>query len=72
MEERLEGQLLPYLNTAGAYADGLRRIREAADAAGRTRSPTAGLERVVLRVAEEPRRGLEAAAEAIRQIAVAA
>ena len=127
---RLADGWLPYLNTAGAYADGLRRVREAADAAGRTRSPTAGLyltvaldrsedvarrrlrstlqrwyrrrfevisalqatyagtpaglaehldayeqaglEHAVLRVADEPRRGLEAAAEAIRQIAVAA
>ncbi len=121
---------LPYLNAAGAYADGLGRVREAALAGGRTRAPvaglyltvaldrseevarrrlrttlegwyrrpfeviaslqatyagtpeglaehldgyvSAGLEHVVLRVAAESRRGLEAAAEAVQGIAVAA
>lgn len=127
---RLADGWLPYLNTATAYADGLRRVREAAESAGRTRAPVAGLyltvaldrsdgvarrrlrdtlegwyrrpfevisslqatyagtpeglaehldayleaglEHVVLRVADESRRGLEAAAGAVQGIAVTA
>lgn len=127
---RLADGWLPYLNTVEAYTDGLRRVRDAAETAGRTRPPVAGLyltvaldrsedvarrrlrttlegwyqrpfeaisslqatyagtpeglaehldaylaaglEHVVLRVADESRRGLEAAAEAVSGIAVTA
>ncbi len=127
---RLADGWLPYLNTASAYADGLRRVRDAAESAGRTRSPVpglyltvaldgsedvarrrlrttleswyrrpfeviaslqatyagtpeglaehldgyvgAGLEHVVLRIADEPGRGLEAAAKAVQGMVVAA
>ena len=127
---RLADGWLPYLNTASAYADGLRRVRDAAESAGRTGSPVpglyltvaldgsedvarrrlrrtlegwyrrpfevisslqatyagtpeglaehldgylaAGLEHVVLRIADEPGRGLEGAATAVERIAVAA